>query len=140
MMSQSIISVTSANDVTFSPGFRICFGVVWKLQEPQHPNRKQYYQLKSLNATNPITIINSNPIINTVYIAPIDTTALINATGITVIGVSSPAIDNVTILSYKTVFRLSGVRKSTNGTDYSPNNTQNSSVSQRQEENNISRV
>ncbi len=134
----NILGSISANDVTFSPGFPDLFwGGLEITGTAGTRTESNIINCEILNATNPITIINSNPIINTVYIAPIDTTALINGTGITVIGVSSPAIDNVTILSYKTGIQvIRGEENLQTEPIIHQITLRNSSVSQRQEENN----
>ncbi len=138
----NILGSISANDVTFSPGFPDLFwGGLEITGTAGTRTESNIINCEILNATNPITIINSNPIINTVYIAPIDTTALINGTGITVIGVSSPAIDNVTILSYKTGIQvIRGEENLQTEPIIHQITLRNSSVSPRQEENNTTGI
>ena len=138
----NILGSLSANDVTFAPGFPDLFwGGLAITGTAGTRTESNFINCEILNAINPISIINSSPIINTVYIAPIDTTAIINGTGITVIGVSCPAIDSVTILSYKTGIQV--IRGEENlPTEPIINQIilRNSSVSPRQEENNTTGI
>ena len=134
----NVLGSITANNVTFAPGFPdLLWGGLEITGTTGNRTESNITNCEILNAVNAITVNNCSPVINTVYIAPIDTTALINGTGITISGISSPPINNITILSYQTCIQ---VIRSANFLPNEPviNNLmlRNSSVVPRQEEEN----
>ena len=99
----------SAQNVTFMPGFS---DLLWSglaiSRTTGIGQESNFTNCEILNALNPITVLNCNPIIHSVQIAPIDATVLINGTGITLSGNTAANINNVKISHYGTGILING--------------------------------